>query len=57
VKNDPFFQAHREWQKAIEQMLKMGKRAEQQALAKWGLNFVIDEYLPQKLKDPKKFLP
>jgi len=57
LKNDPFFQAHREWQKAIEQMLKMGKRAEQQALAKWGLNFVIDVYLPQKLKDPKKFLP
>jgi hypothetical protein len=49
LKNDPFFQAHKEWQKAIEQMLKMGVRAEQQALAKWGLNFVIDEYLPRKL--------
>ncbi|MCA8978131.1 MAG: DNA topoisomerase IV subunit A [Planctomycetes bacterium] len=57
LKNDPFFQAHKEWQKAIQQMLKMGVRAEQQALAKWGLNFVIDEYLPQKLRDPKKFLP
>ena len=38
-------------------MLKMGKRAEQQSLAKWGLNFVIDEYLPYKLKNTKKFLP
>jgi DNA topoisomerase-6 subunit A len=57
LKNDPFFQAHKEWQKAIEQMLKMGVRAEQQALAKWGLNYVIDEYLPRKLKDPAKFLP
>ncbi|HEB52522.1 MAG TPA: DNA topoisomerase VI [bacterium] len=57
LKNDPFFRAHKEWQKAIQQMLKMGVRAEQQALAKWGLNFVIDEYLPQKLKAPKKFLP
>ena len=57
LKNDPFFHAHKEWQKAIEQMLKMGVRAEQQALAKWGLNFVIDEYLPRKLKDPAKFLP
>ena len=57
LKNDPFFQAHREWQKAIEQMLKMGVRAEQQALAKWGLNFVIDEYLPRKLREPGKFLP
>ena len=57
LKNDPFFQAHKEWQKAIEQMLKMGVRAEQQALAKWGLNFVIDEYLPVKLKAVEKFLP
>ena len=29
----------------------MGVRAEQQALAKWGLNFVIEEYLPRKLSD------
>ncbi len=57
LKNDPFFQAHKQWQKAIEQMLKMGVRAEQQALAKWGLNFVIDEYLPHKLKNVAKFLP
>lgn len=57
LKNDPFFKAHKEWQKAIEKMLKMGKRAEQQSLAKWGLNFVIEEYLPYKLKNTKKFLP
>jgi DNA topoisomerase-6 subunit A len=35
----------------------MGVRAEQQALAKWGLNFVMEEYLPRKLADPKSFLP
>jgi DNA topoisomerase-6 subunit A len=35
----------------------MGVRAEQQALAKWGLNYVIEEYLPQKLDQPAKFLP
>ncbi|MBI5849623.1 MAG: DNA topoisomerase IV subunit A [Planctomycetes bacterium] len=57
LKNDPFFQAHKEWQKAIDQLLRMGVRAEQQALAKWGLNFVIDEYLPKKLKETRKFLP
>jgi DNA topoisomerase-6 subunit A len=56
LKNDPFFTAHKEWIRAIEQMLKMGVRAEQQALAKWGLNFVIEEYLPRKLKTGK-FLP
>ena len=57
LKNDPFFHAHEPWQKAIEQLLKMGVRAEQQALAKWGLNYVIEEYLPQKLAQPAKFLP
>ena len=35
----------------------MGVRAEQQALAKWGLNFVLEEYLPRKLKNTKAFLP
>ncbi len=57
LKNDPFFKSKKEWRKALEQLLKMGVRAEQQALAKWGLNYVIDEYLPAKLKDPRKFLP
>ncbi len=57
LKNDPFFKAHKPWQKALEQLLRMGVRAEQQALAKWGLNFVIDEYLPRKLKNTKGFLP
>jgi DNA topoisomerase-6 subunit A len=57
LKNDPFFQAHKPWIKAIQQLLKMGVRAEQQALAKWGLNFVIEEYLPKKLANRKSFLP
>jgi DNA topoisomerase-6 subunit A len=56
LKNDPFFQSHAPWKKALEQLLKMGVRAEQQALAKWGLNYVIEEYLPTKLKK-KSFLP
>ena len=45
------------WAKALRQLLEMGVRAEQQALAKWGLNYVIDEYLPRKLRDTAKFLP
>jgi len=57
LKNDPFFKTHKEWQKSIDQLMRMGVRAEQQALAKWGLNYVIDEYLPQKLAHPEKFLP
>jgi DNA topoisomerase-6 subunit A len=57
LKNDPFFKTHAAWKKALNQLLKMGVRAEQQALAKWGLNFVIEEYLPRKLKNKKSFLP
>jgi DNA topoisomerase-6 subunit A len=57
LKNDPFFQHYKPWQKAMEMLISMGVRAEQQALAKWGLNYVIDEYLPAKLKATKSFLP
>jgi len=38
-------------------MIKMGVRAEQQALSKHGLNFVIEKYLPAKLKKRMAFLP
>jgi DNA topoisomerase-6 subunit A len=57
LKNDPFFKTHKPWQKAMNDLLQMGVRAEQQALAKWGLNYVIDEYLPRKLANPAQFLP
>jgi DNA topoisomerase-6 subunit A len=57
MKNDPFIRHHKEWGKAMEQLLSMGVRAEQQALAKHGLNYVIDTYLPEKLRHPERFLP
>jgi len=56
LKNDPFIQHHKEWQQALEQMLKMGVRIEQQAFAKHGLNYVLEKYLPEKIKKGK-FLP
>ncbi|MFQ5713746.1 MAG: DNA topoisomerase VI [Candidatus Scalinduaceae bacterium] len=57
LKNDPFIKSHKEWQNAINKLIDMGVRAEQQALAKHGLNYVIEKYLPQKLKKPNSFLP
>ena len=45
---DPRFKS-REWKDEIELMLKLGKKAEQQALAKYGLDYVTDTYLPEKL--------
>jgi len=56
LKNDPFIKHHKEWQQALETMIKMGVRVEQQAFAKHGLNFVLEQYLPDKLKK-NKFLP
>jgi len=56
LKNDPFIKHHKEWQNALKQMLKMGVRVEQQAFAKHGLNFVLDTYLPDKLRKAQ-FLP
>lgn len=40
---DPF------WKTEIETMLENKKKAEQQALAKYGLDYVTDKYLPEKL--------
>lgn len=57
LKNDPFVQHYKAWQKATKVQMKMKSRAEQQALAKHGLNFVIDKYLPDKLKNKKTWLP
>jgi DNA topoisomerase-6 subunit A len=56
LKNDPFIKHHKEWQDALNHMIKLGVRVEQQAFAKHGLNFVLDTYLPDKLKKAQ-FLP
>ncbi len=39
------------WTNEIQAMLSMKKKAEQQALAKYGLDYVTDTYLPEKLTD------
>ncbi len=57
LKNDPFVQHHKPWQEALERQIKMGVRVEQQALAKHGLNYVIEKYLPEKMANTKAFLP
>ncbi len=39
------------WQSEIKRMLEIGKKAEQQAFAKYGLAYVVDEYMPAKIKE------
>jgi DNA topoisomerase-6 subunit A len=57
LKNDPFVRHHKPWQQALRQMIKMGVRVEQQAFATHGLNYVLEKYLPAKLRKPDRFLP
>jgi len=57
LKNDPFIQHHKAWQEALQLLLHMGVRAEQQALAAHGLDHVVRKYLPDKLKATHSFLP
>ncbi|HDO19832.1 MAG TPA: DNA topoisomerase IV subunit A [Thermoplasmatales archaeon] len=45
---DPRFNS-RFWKDEINLQLKLGKKSEQQALAKYGLDYVTDVYLPEKL--------
>jgi len=47
---DPRFQESF-WKGEIKLQLKMGKKSEQQALAKYGLDYVTDTYLPEKLAE------
>ena len=48
--SDPRF-ADEYWINEIQAMLHMGKKAEQQALAKYGLEYATGTYLPEKLTD------
>jgi DNA topoisomerase-6 subunit A len=48
--DDPRFQDEF-WTEQIELQLDIGKKAEQQALAARGLDFVTDTYLPDRLRD------
>jgi DNA topoisomerase-6 subunit A len=47
---DPRFQ-DTFWKNEIKLQLSIGKKSEQQALAKYGLDYVTDTYLPEKLTE------
>jgi len=48
--SDPRFQ-DQFWRQEIKLQLSMKKKSEQQALAKYGLDYVTDTYLPEKLTE------
>ena len=50
ILTDPRFKS-KYWRSEIELQLEINKKAEQQALAKYGPEFVTNTYLPEKLKE------
>jgi DNA topoisomerase-6 subunit A len=41
------------WQREIKTFLKIRKKAEQEAFSRYGLTYIVDEYLPTKLEETK----
>jgi DNA topoisomerase-6 subunit A len=39
------------WKREIKTFLKVRKKAEQEAFSRYGLTYIVDEYLPAKLKE------
>ncbi|MFB0514929.1 MAG: DNA topoisomerase VI, partial [Candidatus Bathyarchaeia archaeon] len=38
------------WQRETKKFLKIRKKAEQEAFSRYGLTYIVDEYLPAKLE-------
>jgi DNA topoisomerase-6 subunit A len=50
LKKDPRY-GSKLWRREIETFLKIRKKAEQEAFSRYGLTFIVDEYLPRKLEE------
>ena len=49
LQKDPRYQGDPLWQREIKTFLKIKRKAEQEAFSRYGLTFIVDEYLPTKL--------
>jgi DNA topoisomerase VI subunit A len=53
LQRDPRYQNDPLWQKEIKTFLKIKRKAEQEAFSRYGLTYIVDEYLPNKLNGAK----
>ena len=51
LQKDPRYQNDPLWQREIKTFLKIKRKAEQEAFSRYGLTYIVDEYLPRKLKE------
>jgi len=52
LRKDPRYEG-KLWKKEIETFLRIRKKAEQEAFSRYGLTYIVDEYLPAKLEKMK----
>jgi len=50
LQKDPRYEGEL-WQREIKTFFKIRKKAEQEAFSRYGLTYIVDEYLPAKLKE------
>ncbi|MHA1238120.1 MAG: DNA topoisomerase IV subunit A [Candidatus Odinarchaeia archaeon] len=50
LKKDPRYKT-KFWQRELSKFLELKKKAEQQSFSRYGLTYVVDEYLPEKFKE------
>lgn len=52
LQRDPRYK-NKLWQREIKTFMKIRKKAEQEAFSRYGLTYIVDEYLPAKLEETK----
>jgi DNA topoisomerase-6 subunit A len=53
LQKDPRYKEDPLWQREIKTFMKIRKKAEQEAFSRYGLTYIVDEYLPEKLEETK----
>jgi len=54
LQKDPRYQNDPLWQREIKQFLKIRRKTELEAFSRYGLTYIVDEYLPTKLEQKPK---
>jgi DNA topoisomerase-6 subunit A len=53
LQKDPRYEG-KLWQQETKTFIKIRKKAEQEAFSRYGLTYIVDEYLPAKLEESQK---
>jgi len=53
LQKDPRYKEDPLWQREIKTFMKIKRKDEQEAFSRYGLTYIVDEYLPAKLEETK----